>query len=221
MSTEPDEAEREALRAARTAPAAGDLDEALSAILKRYRQAGNSPDMRRNLETWIEDIVGGVPFLLALVESLREHRRRAEDRAERAEAALTEAAAVEKARIAQVAEDLDAHYHDGGKPASFAALLRPAQARKGDTMSSITLARSTSTHRVPGVDVEAVSNLACMHDPTVRQWITAHRGFGGVVLIADDEWVNPGDGTESLTFPADKRDVATLAAIRREANDEV
>ena len=53
-------------------------------------------------------------------------------RAERAEAALTEAALAEKERIAKVAEDLGVHYHERlertrGRAASFADYLRGAR----------------------------------------------------------------------------------------------
>ena len=42
-------------------------------------------------------------------------------------AAIAEAVAGEKERITRVAEELGAHYHDGGKPASFADYLRGAR----------------------------------------------------------------------------------------------
>ena len=50
-------------------------------------------------------------------------------RAERAEAAVTKAAATERERVAQVAEDLGVHYHgpDYDRTASFAAFLRGAK----------------------------------------------------------------------------------------------
>jgi hypothetical protein len=81
-------------------------------------------------------------------------------------------------------------------------------------MTSITIAVSDDEHRVAGFAFEAVADLACMHDPTVRPWIAEHRpGEHGFVLVADPEWVNPGDGTESLTFPIDDRDAETIAAI--------
>lgn len=82
-------------------------------------------------------------------------------------------------------------------------------------MTSITIAVSDGEHHVPGFAVEAAANLACMHDPTVRRWIAEHRPPGpGFVLVADPEWVNPGGGTMSLTFPVDNRDAAAAAAIR-------
>ena len=50
-------------------------------------------------------------------------------RAERAEAAVTTAAATEKERIAKVADDLGAHYHGpDGRSAPFADYLRGAKA---------------------------------------------------------------------------------------------
>src|SRR5260370_37535126 len=81
-------------------------------------------------------------------------------------------------------------------------------------MTSITIAVSDDDHRVPGFAVEAAADLACMHDPAVRRWIAEHRGAEpGSVLVAHPEWVNPGDGTESLTFPVDDRDAETIGAI--------
>jgi hypothetical protein len=81
-------------------------------------------------------------------------------------------------------------------------------------MTSITIAVSDADHRVPGFAVEAVPDLMCMHDPAVRQWIAEHRpAEGGFVLVADPEWVNRGDGTESLTVPVDDRDAVAVAAI--------
>ena len=83
-------------------------------------------------------------------------------------------------------------------------------------MTSITIAVSDDEHRVPGFAVEAVPDLMCMHDPTVRQWIAEHRPAEGrgFVLVADPEWVNRGDGTLSLTFPVDDRDAEAVAARR-------
>jgi hypothetical protein len=80
-------------------------------------------------------------------------------------------------------------------------------------MASITIAVSDNEHRVPGFAVEAVPDLMCMHDPAVRRWIAEHRlPEPGCVLVADPEWVNRGDGTESLTFPVDERDAEVVAA---------
>lgn len=80
-------------------------------------------------------------------------------------------------------------------------------------MTSITIAVSDDEHRVPGFAVEAAAGLACMHDPTVRRWIAEHRPADGFVLVANPEWVNRGDGTESLTVPVDDRDAVAVAAI--------
>jgi hypothetical protein len=83
-------------------------------------------------------------------------------------------------------------------------------------MTSITIAVSDNEHRVPGFAVEAIADLFCMHDPAVRHWIDEHRppaGSDGFVLVADPEWVNPGDGTESLTFPVAERDAEAIGAI--------
>ena len=83
-------------------------------------------------------------------------------------------------------------------------------------MSSITIAVSDDAHRVPGFAVERAADLFCMHDPAVRQWIAQQQetaGSEGYVLVADPEWVNPGDGTESLTFPVGERDADAIAAI--------
>jgi C4-dicarboxylate-specific signal transduction histidine kinase len=66
-------------------PTAAFLEEAR----KRFYRAGTSTSLVRNLESWI-DSANDVPYLLALVESVREHRRRAEERAEQAEAKVAE-----------------------------------------------------------------------------------------------------------------------------------
>ena len=80
-------------------------------------------------------------------------------------------------------------------------------------MNSITIAVSDSEHHVPGFAVEAVADTAFMHDPTVRRWIAENRpAEPGFVVVADPEWANPGDGTESLTFPAHDRDAEVVAA---------
>ena len=80
-------------------------------------------------------------------------------------------------------------------------------------MTSITIAVSDEDHHVPGLAVEAFASLFCMHDRAVREWITGHRGlWPSAVVVADPSWVNPGDGTESLTFPVVERDAEAVAA---------
>jgi hypothetical protein len=88
-------------------------------------------------------------------------------------------------------------------------------------MASVTLAVSDNDHRVPGFAVEAAADLFCMHDPAVRQWIAERQsstGPDGFVLVARPEWVNPGDGTESLTFPVGERDAEAISAIWAKIN---
>jgi len=80
-------------------------------------------------------------------------------------------------------------------------------------INSITLAVSGSDHAVPGLDVAAAGHLFWAHDATVRAWIAERQAGGAVVVIARPEWVNPGDGTESLTFPVGERDAEIMAAI--------
>ena len=53
-----------------------------------------------------------------------------------------------------------------------------------------------------------------MHAPVVRQWIAEQRDAGGIVLVADESWVNPGGGVQSLTIPIEDLDAAALAAAR-------
>ena len=73
----------------------GDLDVALAAIRERYRSA----DVRASLTT-LTGSANDVPFLLALVESIREHRRRAEDACQMLGRVVTgHARAMEAARI--------------------------------------------------------------------------------------------------------------------------
>lgn len=84
---------------------------------------------------------------------------------------------------------------------------------------SLTLVSTDWSGKIPGFDAEQAGACAFMHDPAVRQWITEQLAAGtpgepARILIADDEWANPG-GTESLTFPADPRDMETVEGIRR------
>lgn len=84
---------------------------------------------------------------------------------------------------------------------------------------SITLVATDWSGRIPGFDAEQASDCAFMHDPTVRAWIAEQRAKGTPdepvrVLVADDEWVNPG-GTESLTFAVDLRDMEAVEDVRR------
>jgi hypothetical protein len=86
---------------------------------------------------------------------------------------------------------------------------------------SITLVSTDWSGEIPGFDAEQAGGCAFMHDPTVRRWISDQQTVGALntdhvrILVADDEWVNPG-GVESLTFPADPRDMAAVEGIRRE-----
>jgi hypothetical protein len=85
---------------------------------------------------------------------------------------------------------------------------------------SITLASTDWSGKVPGFDAEQAADCAFMHDPTVRAWIAEQRAKGTPaepvrILVADDEWVNPG-GAESLTFPVHPRDAEAVADIRWE-----
>lgn len=82
--------------------------------------------------------------------------------------------------------------------------------------SSITFALSTDDRPVPGIDALQAAVLFVMHAPPVRKWIRETRaaaGNHGLIVIADDEWVNPG-GFESLTVPASKIDTDALNSIR-------
>lgn len=84
----------------------------------------------------------------------------------------------------------------------------------------ITLVATDWSGKVPGFDAEQAADCAFMHDPAVRRWITEQRGKGtpddpARIIVADDEWVNPG-GVESLTFPVDPRDMAAVEEVRRE-----
>lgn len=91
--------------------------------------------------------------------------------------------------------------------------------RRSKPIASITLAVSDANHCVPGFAVEAIADLFCMHDPTVRQWIAEHRPpEPAVVLVADPEWVNRGDGTESLTFSIGERDAEAIGTIWAKIN---
>ena len=80
-------------------------------------------------------------------------------------------------------------------------------------MNSITLAVNDAEHVVPGIDVAAAGHLFWAHDTTVRAWIAKHQARGAVVVIAKPEWIDPGDGAESLTFPVGERDAKIMAGI--------
>lgn len=86
-------------------------------------------------------------------------------------------------------------------------------------MHSITFALADDEHPVPGIDALLAAVLFVMHAPAVRDWIRQQRAAArnrGLVVIADDEWVNPG-GYESLTVPATQPDLWALAEIRAKA----
>jgi hypothetical protein len=83
-------------------------------------------------------------------------------------------------------------------------------------MASITLAMSDDEHPVPGIDCALAAGLFVMHAPAVRNWIAEQRaaaGNHGLIVMADDEWVNPG-GYQSLTVAASQLDVDALDSIR-------
>lgn len=51
----------------------------------------------------------------------------------------------------------------------------------------------------------------------VRNWIIGQRaaaGSRGLIVIAADDWANPGGGYESLTVPAMNADIQALNVIR-------
>lgn len=84
-------------------------------------------------------------------------------------------------------------------------------------MPSITLALSTDGSPVPGIDCALAPGLFVTHAVPVRDWIMRQRaavGNHGVIVIADDEWTDPGDGGASLTVPASQADIDELHAIR-------
>lgn len=88
-------------------------------------------------------------------------------------------------------------------------------------MPSITLALSDDEHPVPGIDCALAPGLFIMHVRVVQQWIAELRaayGNCGLVVIADDEWTNPG-GYESLTIAASRPDINALQAIRQRLAD--
>lgn len=84
-------------------------------------------------------------------------------------------------------------------------------------MNSITFAMRDEDHPVPGFDCSLAAVLFVMHAPAVRDWLREQRiaaGDRGLLVIADDEWVNPG-GYQSLTVPASEADMAALGVTRR------
>ena len=85
--------------------------------------------------------------------------------------------------------------------------------------SSITFALSTDEQPVPGIDALRAPVLFVLVRRRVQNWIGATRdavGRHGVIVIADDDWVNPDpEGIASITVPAGELDVEALAAIRR------
>ena len=86
-------------------------------------------------------------------------------------------------------------------------------------MPSITLAMSDDDHPVPGVDCALAAGLFVMHATAVRDWIYQQRaanGNRGLIVMADDEWVNPGGGYQSLTVPVSELDLDALDVIREE-----
>jgi hypothetical protein len=91
--------------------------------------------------------------------------------------------------------------------------------------TGITLAVSTPERRVPGLstDSAAIVALFFMHAPVVRRWIAeqaAEAGPDARVVVAEDTWRNPGDGTPTLDVPLDEAD-ARIIADRRQLAAEV
>jgi hypothetical protein len=84
--------------------------------------------------------------------------------------------------------------------------------------TSLTLAVSTAEQPVPGIpyDLGRSHGMFVLHATAVRMWVDEQtRGRAGLIVIADDDWVNRG-GVESLTIPGvPDRDLATLAQLRR------
>lgn len=84
-------------------------------------------------------------------------------------------------------------------------------------MESITFALAGAEHPVPGIDCALAAGLFVMHAQPVRDWIAGQQAAAGnhsLVVIADDEWINPGGSYRSLTVPADERDIEALGSIR-------
>ena len=105
MTAEPDPLERAALGAALAEP----VPPAQPSLLELWRLAGGGTTHYQ-------------PALFAELMCAREPALRGATDPD----AISRAVTAEKARIAQVAADLGAHYHNGGpaKPASFADYLR-------------------------------------------------------------------------------------------------
>jgi hypothetical protein len=83
-------------------------------------------------------------------------------------------------------------------------------------MTSVTIAVSDHDHPVPGFAVEMVADTFFMHEAAVRMWIAEERQASSgdpsaAILVADPGWVNPGDGTHSLTFWVEERDAEVVA----------
>jgi hypothetical protein len=88
-------------------------------------------------------------------------------------------------------------------------------------MASITFAMSDEDNPVPGIDCALAAVLFIMHAPAVRAWIYHQRrtaGNRGLIVIAADDWTNPG-GFGSLTVPASDADLKALAGIRAKAQE--
>lgn len=90
--------------------------------------------------------------------------------------------------------------------------------------TSLTLAIRTPASPVPGLPAVLVKDLFCMHAPAVHDWITraaARSPKPFTVIAADPGWLNPGDGTDSVTVPLDTKDSEQLAEIRAAAAAQV
>jgi hypothetical protein len=80
-------------------------------------------------------------------------------------------------------------------------------------MNSITLALRDEHHPVPGIAASLAADLLAMRAAPVHAWIRSRATYGGVIVIADDEWANP-CGFETLEIPADQIDVNALNMIK-------
>lgn len=88
-------------------------------------------------------------------------------------------------------------------------------------MSSITIAVSLPDKPVPGLDCKKFQDLYCLHATGARIWVDYQRGLYGddvLIVVADDEWANPG-GYESLTIPMTDLDAQAVHDIRKKEEE--
>lgn len=85
------------------------------------------------------------------------------------------------------------------------------------TLAEVPVAEVVDANTIPGWAVSLFKDLACMHDPTVRNWIRLYRAPGRTVIVAEDSWRDNGrSACETLTFPISERDAEALARILAE-----